>query len=85
MTEKNVFAYKLFFSLNISDFNYFYVKIAPPLLERVIPFFPSNSPLKVEILSSPPFLKILLETQPPLPPRQKGRGLPTMDVQKVSS
>ena len=32
MTEKNVFAYKIFLLINISDFNFFfYVKIAPPL------------------------------------------------------
>ena len=30
VTEKNIFAYKLFLLLNISDFNFFfYVKIAP--------------------------------------------------------
>ena len=71
MTEKNIFDYKLFFSLNISDFN-FYVKIAhpPPPLEKVIPVFPSNPLLKVEVLSNPPFLKIWLETQ--LPCREGG-------------
>ena len=72
MTEKNIFDYKLFFSLNISDFN-FYVKIAPrPPLEKVIPLFPSNPLLKVEVLSNPPFLKIWLETQ--LPCREGGGG-----------
>ena len=41
---------------------------------KVIPLFPSNPPLKVEVLSSPPpFLKIWLEAQPP-PPLQKGGG-----------
>ena len=31
MTEKNIFVYKTFFSLNISDFGlFFHVKIAPP-------------------------------------------------------
>ena len=34
----------------------------PP--EKRRPLFPSNSPLKVEFLSSPPFLKIRLEVQP---------------------
>ena len=35
MAEKNIFAYKLFLSLNISDFNlFFYVKIATPLKKR---------------------------------------------------
>ena len=32
MTGKNIFAYKLFLSLNISDFNlFFYLKLQPPL------------------------------------------------------
>ena len=49
-----------FLSLDISDFNlFFYVKIATPppppsLLKKVIPLFPSNSPLKAEVPSSPP-------------------------------
>ena len=42
MTEKNIFAYKLFLSLNVSDFNLF-------LCENC------NPPLKVEVLSRPPF------------------------------
>ena len=45
VTEKNIFAYKLFLLLNISDFNFFfYVKIAPPLPpEKSHPVFLSNS------------------------------------------
>ena len=50
----------------------FYVKIAPPsppstphlLKKKFSPLFPSNPPLKVEVLSSPLFLKIWLEVQP---------------------
>ena len=79
MTEKNIFAYKLFLSSNISDFNYFFfVELAaPPKKSHLL--FPSNLPLKVEVLSSPPFLKIWLEVQPPLPPpQQKGEGLHTI-------
>ena len=46
---------------------------------KVIPLFPSNPPLKVEVLSSPPpFLKIWLEAQPP-PLAERG-GLPTIWV-----
>ena len=54
ITEKNTFAYKLFLSLNISDFNTFYVKTATPLppLKKATSLFPSNSPIKVEALSS---------------------------------
>ena len=37
MTEKNIFAYKLFLALNVLGFNFFYVKIATP---------PPPSPLK---------------------------------------
>ena len=57
-------------------------QLHPP--EKSHPLFPSNPPLKVEILSSPPpsFLKIWLEAQPPPPPphpcRKGGEGVHTM-------
>ena len=76
MTEKNIFAYQLF----LSDFNFFCVKIAtpPPLKkEKSHPLFPSNPPLKDEVLSKPPFLKIWLEVQPSTPhppPAERGEG-----------
>ena len=71
MTEKNIFADKLFLSLNISYFNLFFMwKLHTPS-EKSHPLFPSNPPLKIEVLSSPLFLKIWLETQTP-PPLQKG-------------
>ena len=74
MTQKNIFAYKLFLSLNISDFNLFFMwKLQSPL-KKVTLLFPSNSSLKVEILSSPLFLKIWLEAQPPPPPSPSERG-----------
>ena len=41
MTEKNIFAYKLFLSLNISDFNLFLCKNCTPL-KKSHPLFPSN-------------------------------------------
>ena len=44
-----------------------------PPLKKVTPLFPSNPHLKTEVLSSPPFLKIWLETQPPAAER---RGCP---------
>ena len=72
---KNIFAHKLFLSLNISDFNLFFMwKLQPPPSpEKSHPLFPSKSPLKVAALSSPPFFKIWLESWPPLP-LQKGGG-----------
>ena len=71
MTEKNIFADQLFLPLNISDFNLFLSEncTPPPPPEKSHPLFPSNPSLKVEVLSSPPFLKIWLEAQTP-PPRQ---------------
>ena len=73
MTEKNIFAYKPFFSLNISDF-IFYVKIAtppekshPPLSQQ--PHSKSQGPVK------PPFWKFGWRFTPPLPPQcRKGGG-----------
>ena len=62
MTEKNIFTYKLFLSLNISDFNLFFVKIATPL-EKVTPSFPAT-PSKSWGPVKPPFLNIWLEVQP---------------------
>ena len=71
MTEENIFAYKLL-SLNISDFNFSFCENCNPLpLKKVTDLFPSNPPLKVEVLSSPSFLKIWLEAQPP---SRKGGG-----------
>ena len=65
MTEKNIFAYKLFLSLNISDFNYFYVKIATPPLKKVTPS-KSWGPVK------PPLFENLVGGSTPPPPAEKG-------------
>ena len=73
MTEKNIFVYKLFLSLKISDFSLFvclfvfcfFVKIVTPL-KKVTPVFSSNPPLKVENLVGG------------LTPQQKGGGVHTM-------
>ena len=78
MTEKNVFAYKLFFSLNILDFNLFFTwKLHTPLpspsSEKSHPSLPQQLPLKVEVLSNPTFLKIWLEVQPS--PAERGWGV----------
>ena len=42
MTEKNIFAYKLFLSLNISDFNLFLRENCNPHLIKVTPSFPAT-------------------------------------------
>ena len=64
----------LFLSLNISDFNLFFMwKLQLPP-EKITPSFPATSSksLKVEVLSSPlPFLKIWVEVHLP-PPQPKG-------------
>ena len=72
MTDKNIFVYKLFLSLNISDFNLLLCENCNLPLKKVTPLFPSNSLLKVEVLSSPTFLKIWLEAQPPSPAKRRG-------------
>ena len=77
MTEKNRFVSKLFLSLNISDIVYLLCKnctTPPPPLEKVTPLFPINPPLKIIVLSKPPFLKISFEVQPPLPQQNRGGG-----------
>ena len=68
MAEKNIFIYKVLLLLNISDYfrlSNIFVKIATPL-KNISPLFSSNVPLKVEVLSRPPFLKSWQEVQPPL-------------------
>ena len=47
-------------------------KLQTPL-EKSYPLFPSNPPLKFEVLWSARFLKIWLEVQP-LPPAERGAG-----------
>ena len=49
-----------------------------PPLKKVNPLFPTNPLIKIKVLSSPPFLKIWLEVQPP--PPQKGGKVHTMMV-----
>ena len=51
----------------------FYVKTAKALEKSHHPLS-QQSHLKIEILSSPPFLKIWLEAQPPPPPSRIGGG-----------
>ena len=56
MTEKNIVDYKLFLSLNISDFRVFFYENCN-LLKKITTFFPNNPPLKIEVLSNPLFWK----------------------------
>ena len=77
MTEKNIFAHKHFLSLNISDFNLFFMwKLQTPPQKKVTPLFPSNLPLKAEVLSSPLFENLVgvstSRPPPPPPPSRKG-------------
>ena len=76
MTERNIFVYKLFLLLNISDFLFtFFCKIAPPPppSKKVTSLFSSNPLLKVEVLSSPPpFWKFGRRFN--LPQQKGGRG-----------
>ena len=72
MTEKKFFAYKLFLSLNISDFNLFLCENCNAPSPPATQLFPSNPPLKVEVLSSPPYWKFGWR----LNPLQKGGGCP---------
>ena len=64
MANKNIFVYKFFLLLNISDFGLFFwwkLQAPPPLSSRKIhPLFPSNAPLKIKILWSPPLLEHLV-------------------------
>ena len=58
MTKQRILVYKLFLSLNTPDFSLLFVeKLQPSPLKKVIPFS-QQPPLKTEVLSSPPVLKI---------------------------
>ena len=87
MTEKNIFAYKLFLSLNILDFNLFFNKHSNPL-KKVTLLFCSNLTLKVEVLSSLSFFKIWRFNHPPPPPlpplpSRRGEGRCTLWVMSL--
>ena len=73
MTEKDIFAYKLFLSLNISDFNLFLWEncIPPPPWKKLSPLS-QQPPLKAEVLPRPPFWKFGWRLNPPL---QKAWGV----------
>ena len=72
MAEKNIFACKLFLSLNISDFTLFFMwKLHPP--------WKKSPPLKVEIFKPSLLFENLIGSWPPCPPCRKGE-LHTMNV-----
>ena len=67
-------------SLNIPDYNLFFTwKLQPPW-KRQPPLFPSNPPLKVEVLSSLPFWEFGWRLNP-LSPAESGGGGGAHDVQ----
>ena len=69
MTEKNILAYKLFLSLNISYFNLFLCENCNPCYKKVTNLFLRKTALKLRSCQTTPCLKIWLEAQlPPHPP-----------------
>ena len=73
MTEKNIFAYKLFLSLNISDFNLFLCENCNPFLKKKHPLFPSSPLQKLRSCQAPSFWKFGWRVNRP-PPCRKGGG-----------
>ena len=75
MTEKNIFVYKFFLPLNISDFNLSFIwKLEPLPLKKVTPSLSQQAPLKVKVLLSPsPFWKFGWRLNFP-PPSSAERG-----------
>ena len=78
MTEKNIFAYKLFLSLNISDFNLFLCENCNPFpwKKSPTPSFPAT-PSKSWGPVKPPLFENLVWGSTPL---QKGRGCPLWNL-----
>ena len=82
-TEQRIVFYKLLFlSLSIPDVSLFFVeKLQPsPPLEKVNLPFPSNPPLKTEVLSSPPLFENLVGGSTPPPPSQQKGGAHDKDL-----
>ena len=77
MTEKNIFAHKLFLSLNISDFDLLFMwKLQPP--EKVTPLFPANPSKSWGSVKPPLFENLVVGSIPPPPCRKGGGGVHTM-------
>ena len=79
MREKKIFVYKLFLSLNIKDFSLSLCENCNPP-EKGHPLFPSNHPLKIEILSSSPFWKFGWRL---IPPAERGRVHTMLNMNKT--
>ena len=71
MTEKNIFVYISFLSLNISDFSLFFCKTATTL-KNLTPSFQATPLLKLRSYQAPPFWKFGRRLN--LCPQQKGGG-----------
>ena len=73
-TEQKIVFYKLLFvSLSIPDVSLFNVeKLQPSPPEKVNLPFPSNPPLKTEVLSSPPLFENLVGGSTPRVPAERG-------------
>ena len=68
MTEKNILAYKLFLSLNISYFNLFLCENCNPCYKIVTNLFSQQTLSKVEVLSNNPLFENLVGSSTPSPP-----------------
>ena len=77
MTEKNIFVYTLFLSLNTSDFSLFFCKIATPL-KKVTPSFPATFLSKLRSCQTPLFWKFGRRFNPPPAERGVGVGVHTI-------
>ena len=64
MTEKNIFASKLFLSY-ISDFNLFLCENCSPRLKKVTPSFPATPLYRLRCCQAPPFWKFGWRLNPP--------------------
>ena len=80
MTEKNIFAYKLFLSWNISDFNLFFMWQLQPPLKKVTPSFPATLLQKLRSCPAIPFWKFGWRFKP-LPPLLERGGCTLWAVQ----
>ena len=65
MTEKNIFVYKLFLTLNISDFILFFCRIATLPGKCYSPFFQQSPSQSWSPLKPPPFWKFRGRFKPP--------------------